>query len=188
MTSSVLLSQRFTCGVLVGLCSLVALVGSAHGQRVKREAWTTSRIKGTPEPPEPYRLVPAFPKLRFERPTCIEELPGGERLLITEIGGKVFTFRKSPDVDGKDLVVDLAALVPQELRIKGVSLFDAALHPKFAENHYLYLCYVHPAGHTRVSRFTLTKTSPPTAVPDGEQVVITWPSGGLGPEPSPVEM
>src|SRR5262245_7676543 len=30
----------------------------------KRVPWTTSRIKGSPEPPPPYRTVSAFPKLK----------------------------------------------------------------------------------------------------------------------------
>ena len=50
----------------------------------------------------------------------------------------------------------------------------------FAENRYVYVCYVHPGDgrHTRVSRFTLNGESPPRAVAGSEQVLITWPAGG----------
>src|SRR5215469_931968 len=33
-----------------------------------RTPWTTSRITGSPDPPHPYRIVRAFPKLTFKNP------------------------------------------------------------------------------------------------------------------------
>ncbi len=36
--------------------------GAAERPRV---AWTGSRFEGTPDPPPPYTVVPAFPKLKF---------------------------------------------------------------------------------------------------------------------------
>lgn len=145
-----------------------------------RPPWTKSRIKGAPEPPAPYRIVPAFPLIRFQKPTCIEEIPGANRLLVTEIGGKIFTFVNDSKASKPDLLVDLRELLPKELADKNLSLFDAELHPKFRENRYLFVCYVHPGqgGHSRVSRFTLTGDSPPKVVPGSEHVVITWPTGG----------
>src|SRR5262245_43310907 len=44
-----------------------------------RPPWTTSRVHGSPIAPEPFRIVPAFPTLRFDKPTSIEELPGMNR-------------------------------------------------------------------------------------------------------------
>ena len=171
---------RFTAQV--GL-ALFVLVASALGQEkaaTERTAWTTSRIQGSPEPPAPYRLAPAFPKLRFQLPTCIEKFPDAKRLLVTERTGKIFSFLEQADVSQADLVVDLQALLRGELAGKSVSLLDADFHPQFHDNRYLFVCYVHPAGggHTRVSQFTLDGGSPPRAVPGSERVVLTWPSGG----------
>ncbi|HVX15865.1 MAG TPA: PQQ-dependent sugar dehydrogenase [Pirellulales bacterium] len=130
-------------------------------------------------PPPPYRIVSAFPELRFDKPTSIEELPDG-RLLVTEMAGKILSFPNRAGVELADLVLDLQSLLPRELAGRSISLFDAEPHPNFADNHFLYVCYVHPAagGHTRVSRFTLDDRSPPHADPKSEQVVLTWPSGG----------
>src|SRR5678816_1994811 len=145
----------------------------------KRKPWTTSRLHGSPEPPEPYKLVSAFPAMKFERPTCIEDVTGQNRLLITQMNGKVFTFAKDPKVSKPDLVIDLAANLPKDLAGKNVSLWDAELHPKFTKNRQFFVCYVHPGngGHTRVSRLTLSKNSPQTADPKSEEVILTWPSG-----------
>ncbi|MGI8980895.1 MAG: PQQ-dependent sugar dehydrogenase [Pirellulaceae bacterium] len=147
---------------------------------VARKPWTTSRLHGSPEPPEPYKVVSSFPALKFQRPTSIEEIPGQNRLLVTEMSGKVLSFPKDAKVAAADLVIDLAAILPKELAGRSVSLFDAEFHPKFKYNHQLFVCYVHldKGGHTRVSRFTLTADAPPKADALSEEVIITWPSGG----------
>jgi hypothetical protein len=33
-----------------------------------RPAWTTSRVTGAPDPPPPYKVVRAFPNLKFTHP------------------------------------------------------------------------------------------------------------------------
>ena len=175
------------------LCAIVCLLFTAiaHADEnapAKRAPWTTSRIHGSPEKPEPYRVASAFPKLRFSFPTSVEEVPATDRLLVTERDGKVFSFPRVGDVATADVALDLATLLPDELKPKKVSLWDAEFDPQFAANRALYLCYVHPGegGHTRVSRFTVTKAGEQSADkaepvridPASELVMITWPSGG----------
>jgi len=156
----------------VGICFGMALsmVSAQEKRGMTRPPWTTSRIQGSPEAPAPYKIVPAFPGVRFDHPTCIEEIPGTNRLLVTELGGKIYSFLKDPGVSQADLVVDLGS---------ALSVLDAEFHPGFRENRHLFVSYIHPGkgGRVRVSRFTLSGASPPTVVPSSEQVVITWPSG-----------
>lgn len=170
---------------IIGVLSVAFgfLVTAARGQEksiAMRPPWTTSRVQGSPEPPAPYRIAPAFGRLRFELPTSIEEIRDSDRLLVTERGGKIFTFPKAADVSRADLAVDLRELLPSDLTGQPISLFDAELHPKFADNHYLFVCYVHPGGggHTRLSRLTLTADTAPRMMAGSEQVILTWPSGG----------
>lgn len=167
-------------GLVPALVSLAICALAQMASGTERLAWTTSRVHGSPEPPAPYRIAAGFPKLRFELPTCIEELPDGSRLIVTERGGKVFSFPKNSEVTQPDLIVDLRQWLPTELATQNVSLLDAELHPKFTENHSLFVCYVHPGegGHTRLSRLTLTADAVPRAVAGSEQVLLTWPSGG----------
>ena len=49
-----------------------------------RVPWTTSRVKGTPEPPPAYRTEVAFPKLKFAEPLELATAPGSDRLFIAE--------------------------------------------------------------------------------------------------------
>jgi putative heme-binding domain-containing protein len=157
------------------LFSLVALIAwgalgsplfdsSAAGQQ--RAAWTTSRITGTPTPPPRFALRQAFPNRRFEKPTSLTELPDG-RLLITEIGGKLFTFPKADTASSQS---DLL------LEIQGATVWHATPHPQFEQNGRLFVCYSRE-GVTYVSEFHVSGT-PPKAQASDENVIITWPAGG----------
>lgn len=164
----------------LALFALAASPFAAAREPAKRPAWTKSRVQGAPEAPAPYRITPAFPQLSFQMPTSVEELPGTGRLLVTEMSGKIYSFPRRAAAERPDLVVDLRELLPAEFKDGNVALFDAEPHPKFAQNRFLYVCYVHPGAgrHTRVSRLTLTDAQPPRVVAGSEQVVITWPAGG----------
>ena len=59
-----------------GLVALL-LIGNRTAIGDDRTPWTLSRIAGTPEPPPPYTVEPAFPLLRFDRPVVIGSLTKG---------------------------------------------------------------------------------------------------------------
>lgn len=168
---------------LAAVCCVSGFCSPANAvQRNEPEArvgWTTSRLQGTPTRPDPFRVVPAFPGLKFDHPTSLIELPGAGRLVVSQMDGKVFSFREDSATDIADLAVDLAAAAGGN-----VSLFSVMPHPQFATNGEIFACLVHPGGdgidgsHTRVSRFRATSTSPLKIDPSSENVVITWPSGG----------
>src|SRR5262245_7277333 len=75
-----------------------------------RVPWTTSRIRGTPEPPHPYRVGRAFPKLTFKNPLLMTRLPGTKLLLVGEQAGKVLSFPNDQGCARADLFVDLREL------------------------------------------------------------------------------
>jgi putative heme-binding domain-containing protein len=151
-------------------------VTSAFGAESQpRQPWTASKLRGAPTPPEPFRIAVAFPDLKFDHPTSLQQIPGSDRLLVTEIGGRVFTFKKNAAATAADLAIDL-----KEVARGDVSLFAAVLHPQFEQNRFVYLCMVRPEGgsHTRVSRFTMSRAPVPVIEPASETVIISWPSGG----------
>ncbi len=137
----------------------------------KRTPWTTSRIKGTPEPPPPYRSEVAFPKLTFSEPLDLVQAPGTDRLIVAERRGKIFTFRNDRQA-GKELLVDLKT-----------SIYAIACHPRFADNGYLFVTYIEdpdkesPTG-TKVARFEVKRGKSWTCDRLTEKVVFEWPSGG----------
>ncbi|MCA9068334.1 MAG: PQQ-dependent sugar dehydrogenase, partial [Planctomycetaceae bacterium] len=176
------MTELRSCLLLVG----VAFVGLAYGtdpvcsadKFSPRPAWTTSKIQGMPTPPAPYQIVSAFPRFQFDHPSSLEEMPNG-RMLVAEIGGRIYSFNKKTPNGKLNLVGDLKEVLPQELsRNVGRLLLDVTLHPNFAKNRYLFVAYAYPGkeGHRRVSRFKVTERE--TLDLKSETVILTWPTGG----------
>jgi putative heme-binding domain-containing protein len=169
---------------------------NAPGERpfglARRIPWTTSNVRGTPDPPLPFRPERVFPKISFKSPTVLTNAPGTDRFFVAEQSGKIYSFPADPACSSPDLFVDTSDLVARirekekdEVDLEAV--YGLTFHPQFAENRYCYLCYVvhykdgkrgqHPDG-TRVVRLKVSQSDPPRCDPESEQVVITWLQGG----------
>jgi putative heme-binding domain-containing protein len=155
-----------------------------------RTPWTTSKLTGSPEPPPPYRIERAFPRLTFRKPLLLARAPGISRLFVGEEEGKILSFPIDPNADKAELFLDLPAELhswDRNANIQGIeALYGLAFHPQFEKNRYCYICYVLrgknrgeglPEG-TRVSRFRVSATEPPRCDPKSEKVLITWLGGG----------
>lgn len=140
----------------------------------RRIPWTTSRVKGSPEPPAPYRTESAFPGLKFNEPLEMDTAPGSKRLFVAERYGRMLSFVNNRQTDTADEFLNL-----------NKTIYGFAFHPKFQDNGCVYVTYVLDPGKeeprgTRVSRFKVAdpKADPPSCDLSTEQVVIEWPSGG----------
>ncbi len=153
-----------------------------------RSAWTTSRVKGSPDAPLPLAIEPVFPGLTFTDPMHVRWQPDLERYFVCELGGKVWSFTHNSDNQSADLAIDLKASLKSfdAERSKGCdSLYSIVFDPEFASNRYVYLCMIFasktgqplPDG-SRISRFRVTEESPPKIDVDSELPIITWLAGG----------
>ncbi|HEX4589604.1 MAG TPA: PQQ-dependent sugar dehydrogenase, partial [Gemmataceae bacterium] len=193
------MSRRIAMLVAVATLSLPPVIDRGLTADPPRKPWTTSRIVGSPEPPPGYRTVNVFPKVRLQHPLLIARAAGLDRFFVAEQAGRIYSIapslpspRGGGGLDGGvaepflDLVKEYKALKPHA-GAKGVeAVYGLVFHPKFAENRYCYVCYTLqgkkgeenlPEG-TRVSRFCVSRTDPPRAEAESEQVVITWLQGG----------
>jgi putative heme-binding domain-containing protein len=155
----------------------------------RRTPWTTSRLTGSPDPPHPYKIERAFPKLAFKNPLLITSAPNSDRLFVAEHSGKVYSFRNDPAVTKADLFLDPFTELHgwDASKVKGMdTVYGLTFHPQVAKNRICYLCYTLfsktdgeqlPDG-TRVSRFTMTDTDPPRIDPKSEKVLLTFLAGG----------
>src|SRR5438067_1750087 len=75
----------------------------AHGLD-GRVPWTTSHVTGSPEPPHPYKIERAFPKLQFKNPLLMAR--AGDRFFVGEHAGKIFSFPDDQSVAKADLFLD----------------------------------------------------------------------------------
>ncbi len=172
---------------------LAALAGLTGPQRSypedrprQRVPWTTSRVHGSHDPPHPYTIERAFPKLAFKNPLLMARQ--GDRFFVGEHAGKIWSFPDRQDVGRADLFVDLTTQLKWDRkRFSGIdAVYGLAFHPNFARNRYCYICYVFnsvkngeqlPDG-SRVSRFRVSDTDVPRVDPRSEKVLITWLGGG----------
>ena len=145
------------------------------GFSAPRVPWTTSKVVGSPNAPAPLRVENAFPKLKFRAPVDAGAMPGSDLVFVLEQKGRLYSFPEGGDAERPNLVFDFSAHQPFD------SAYSFAFHPKFSENHFVFVCYVEPGGRTNgshVSRFTLRPSTPPVIDPTSERVILRWLSGG----------
>jgi len=182
------------------MTSVLPLASAEDGSKkksfglAKRTPLTTSKVRGRPEPPLPFRAEVAFPKVNFKNPTVLTNTPGTDRFFVAEQAGKVYSIPNDRSVAKADLFVDVAKLVEQlngtlaeADKVQGKTTYGLTFHPDFAKNRLCYVCYVvdfvdgkrrpHPNG-TRVVQLKVTGEDPPRAIVDSQAEVITWLSGG----------
>jgi putative heme-binding domain-containing protein len=141
----------------------------------RRVPWTTSRITGSLETPPPFRTERIFPELSFVEPVTIARLPGTDRIVVVELGGKVFSFPDDQSVRKADLAADLSDIAGH------LRSFGLTFHPRFRENRLVFISYALKNGNpkgTHVSRFKVTDTNPPRIDLKSEEILIEWLSGG----------
>ncbi len=148
----------------------------------KRIPWTTSKMFGFPEPPPAYKTERAFPKIQFSEPLDLVHDASKNRFWVAERFGKLYSFANRNDVEKADLALELVGKRDTGESFKK-SIYSVTLHPKFAENGFVFITYI-PDGSkegipngTRVARFT-AKGEPPVCDPASEKVIFEWPNGG----------
>lgn len=171
----------FIRAIGVGVCSLCCVV--SYGQPAaaefgieKRIPWTTSHVKGSPEPPSPFITEQVFKKLNFREPLEMVALPGTKRLVMAEHAGRIFSFLNDPEAEKTDVFADMKKWKPEIQEV-----YSVAFHPQFASNRFVYIWYILkpelPDG-THISRFRVSDNNPPTVDLSTEVPIIAWKSGG----------
>src|SRR6266540_3620797 len=78
-------------------CFSFAAEPADQATKSARVPWTTSRVVGSPDPPPPFKVVRAFPNLKFEKPLLLARCPGSDRLFVGEQAGVLYSFADRPD-------------------------------------------------------------------------------------------
>ena len=101
-----------------------------------RTPWTTSTVVGSPEPPPPFKVVRAFPNLKFQHPLLIARYPEGNRLVVGEQSGILYSFPDRPDARS-DLFLDLRRELKTVHRHAGAkeveAVYGLVFHPEFEQ-------------------------------------------------------
>lgn len=154
---------------------LVVFTGAATADQPSRIKWITSRIQGTPDPPLPYTIEPVFTDVTLNSPTEMIRVPGTDRWIVTEVGGKIVSFSKGADRDYQ-LALDIREATPRSGQLYGITF-----HRDYPEQPWCYIAYTAQPNSmtgTRLSRFRVTDTSVPKIDRNSETVFASWNSEG----------
>ena len=144
-----------------------------------RIPWMTSRVVGSPDPPKPFRIVRAFPKLDVDQPICVKPIPGTDRMLLIHSDGdfqptRLLMFSAHEDVDSYEILMDRT----ESERVA----YDIAFHPKFSNNGYVFLGLnerdARQGKITRIVRYRMQPIAPYTFDTQEDEIIIEWPSDG----------
>jgi uncharacterized repeat protein (TIGR03806 family) len=131
---------RFLPSIVLTLSLVAGLqLGEAREEPLRRAPGEIV-LRGDPDGVGDYRLVQAFPNLRFRRPLWIGSPPDGtNRLFVMEQDGRIQWFENRPDVRKAELALDITDRVYRKHNEEG--LLGLAFHPGFARNRTLFLHY-----------------------------------------------
>ena len=136
-----------------------------------------SRVVGSPDPPPPYRVVRAFPKLSLTNPVVVVMEPGSQSLwFIDQDPGKAEPrlCRTTGDPAGGAYEV---------LHHFGKSLaYSIAFHPAFQENGHLFIGSNDRVAdgdkRVRITRYRVDRAPPHRFQSGSTEVIIEWKSNG----------
>ena len=100
----------------------------------------------------------AFPALGFTQPLFLAGVPGEERLVVLEKGGRMRAFSPADDVASAATILDLSGRVATASE---QGLLGLAFDPAFQSNRFIYVHYSLPSGPRRsvIARFTWDPTT-----------------------------
>ena len=126
----------------------------------------------TPGQGTSWTLVDAFPNLGFTLPVHMAPEPGSNRLLVTEMQGKILAFDNNASTNTTTTFLDISS----QTYYGGESgLLSMAFHPRYSiDSNFVYVFYTWQSPsflrYVRVSRFTATPGG--VADPASELVLI----------------
>ena len=104
--------------------------------------WSQSRIQGRPDAMPAYQLERIFPSLKFDQPVECVAMPGkGGWMWVVELRGAIHAFQAHDAEPSLHSVVRLKETTPGVAEAYGL-----AFHPRFEENHQVFVCYVMGGG------------------------------------------
>ena len=144
-----------------------------------KSRWPTvpSRVVGAPDPPPPYRVVRAFPKLSLTNPVVAVKEPGSRRLwFIDQDPGKAEPRLCRTTGEPADGAYEV-------LHHFGKSVaYSIAFHPTFQENGFLFIGSNDRVAdrdkRVRITRYRVDRSPPHRFRSDSARVIIEWKSNG----------
>lgn len=122
-----------------------------------------------------YTLTSAYPNLSFSAAILAAPVPGENRLVVIEQGGRVLAFEDDASTTSSRLIMDISS---QIIFAGEQGLLGFAFDPDFVNNRYIYVHYTTPsttpAQTSVIARFTWDSVSDQVSL-SSERVLLTNP-------------
>jgi putative heme-binding domain-containing protein len=129
----------------------------------ERVPWTSSQLHGSPEPPSPYVLERAFPKITFHEPLDAAMIPGTNRFVVAGLHGDIVSVPYDDAADHTDVFADMT-----QWNSEVKECYSIAFHPRFAENRLAFVWVnldlkgkPNRENGTKIVKFQVTTEDPP---------------------------
>ena len=147
----------------------------------RRIPWNTSHLAGSPDPPLPFTVENAFPKLKWNHPLYIATEPQTGRVLIIERDEyKTGVVARISRISNKRRTKRVEMILEAEDRI----IYGLTYHPDHKNNGIVYVFSNGPwqgrrgKGKNRISSYVVERQPPYRWNLDSQQIIIEWPSEG----------
>ena len=100
----------------------------------QRVPWTSSNIRGFPDPPPPLKLVRAYPEIHIPNLITLSSIPGSDYLLAvdhrSDWGGpsRIVQFKDTPLATQTEPFLERSEII-----------YGLAFHPDFESNRYVFV-------------------------------------------------
>lgn len=139
--------------------------------------WTSSNVKGSPDPPLPYKTERAFGNVHLDHPTDIMWLADAQRWIATQQNGRIVSFENDPENATAKPFLDLSDCHEQPVSQALATMF----HHDLAGQPWIFVTYSYrgeDARGTHLVRFRVTDPSIPTVDLDSRVVLASWSNSG----------
>lgn len=142
-----------------------------------REAWTASKIHGSPETPPPYIAEAVWPHITFNQGLDLTLLESEGLIFVTERFGKIWQLPSDLRSEPEEAILfaDMKEHIPNLNRLLGL-----AFHPDFSKNKKFYLYYaldtLEPGFACGLSKFEVGAAW--SVVEDSRERLLHFPSNG----------
>lgn len=141
----------------------------------RAQPWNSSHVKGTPEPPLPYKAIRIFSNVVLDRPTDISWVPSASKWVATQSGGQLVMFENDPAGATAEPFLDLSQAAGSPV----YNAFAVKFHPNLAEQPWCFVTFIakqkDPTG-VQLGRLRVLDPRLPTVDPDSLEVLLGWSS------------
>lgn len=138
--------------------------------------WTSSRVRGAPEPPKPFVAEQVFAGIELSNVLDMVAVPGLDQWVFVQNEGRILVVANDLRTTQTEVALDMKASHPACDHVYAV-----AFHPKFATNRQVFITYTNGdklEDGSRLARFKVVQDRPLRIDPASEEILLTWLSGG----------